>query len=583
MMNPIDLTVIIIYLIFLLFVGFWVRKKASTSIDSYFLGDRKLPWWLLGISGMGLNLDMTGTMLIVSLLSVFGIKSLYIFLRGDIVLILAFLLIFAGKWMQRARVMTTAEWMKFRFGDGRQGKVARILQAISSLIFIIFLLGYSAEGTGKFLNIFFPSIPPQICALALFLIALSFTATSGLLGVVYTDIIQAALICFGTIYFSILAFVKVNPERLAEITPSGFADIIPPINMTNLPAGLELYSSFGLVAFFYFFMIVIGGIGCAGGASDMNQRYYAAKSPREASLLTLFWMFLFTFRWPMVIGIAVLGLSLGIPMHDQSQAELVLPRVFAEYLPYGIQGLLISALLAAGISTLDAVFNAGTAYFVRDLYQAFIKTKASSRHYVIVSKIATISLVAVALIIAQLADTINAIWSWLMTAYGPGMMVPFVLRWFWWRFNGYGFAIGSAFGMIAAMVIPFVATELPEYYMIPINMFISLIGCLIGTYAFGHTPQSLLKEFYQKTRSGGAWAPIRKLLDGAEIKSIDKENRRDFFSVLVAIPWQFILFLMPMLIVIHQWTKFFTVAIIWTALSVFLYNFWYKKLPDEAE
>ena len=153
-MATIDYIIVFLYLSAIVAVGLYMRRKASEGIDSYFLGNRRLPWWALASSGMSSNLDITGTMIIAALIYALGAKGFYIEIRGGVTLIMAFLMIFMGKWNTRSGAMTLAEWMKFRFGNGKQGEVARLVAAVSSMIMTIAMVTYFALGGGKFLDTF---------------------------------------------------------------------------------------------------------------------------------------------------------------------------------------------------------------------------------------------------------------------------------------------------------------------------------------------------------------------------------------------------------------------------------------------
>ncbi|PSQ82834.1 MAG: sodium:solute symporter, partial [Bacteroidetes bacterium QH_2_63_10] len=151
-MATIDYVIIVVYLAALIGVGMYLQYWASQGIDSYFLGDNDIPWWALGASGMASNLDVSGTMIIAALIYALGVQGFYIEIRGGVVLLLAFFMIFMGKWNRRASVMTMAEWMEYRFGSGRQGQAARILAAIANLAFAIATVTYFAQGGGLFLG-----------------------------------------------------------------------------------------------------------------------------------------------------------------------------------------------------------------------------------------------------------------------------------------------------------------------------------------------------------------------------------------------------------------------------------------------
>ncbi|MBN1482458.1 sodium:solute symporter, partial [candidate division KSB1 bacterium] len=342
-MHFIDYSIIVAYLCSLVFLGLYFRRRASYNITEYFLGGRTVPWWVLGASGMASNIDITGTMLISSLFFVIGVKGFLVEIRGGVVLVMAFILAFLGKWHARSGVMTIAEWMEFRFGSGKQGEIARLFCTLSILLGTAGMIGYFFVGTGKFLSFFLP-FSPETCALGLITIALFYTTLSGLLGVVYTDLIQAGLIGFSTIFISIKAFMSVDQKILQAIAPQGWSDITPSWHL-EMPAGYEMYNLFGISILFFCIKTVIEGLGTPG--AYMAQRYFAAKNDRDSGLLSAFWIFLLSFRWPFIAGIAVLGLQLGAKV---TEPEMVLPTVFIYMIPTGLKGLIVASLIAAAMS-----------------------------------------------------------------------------------------------------------------------------------------------------------------------------------------------------------------------------------------
>ena len=128
-----------------------MREKASEGIESYFLGNRSMPWWILGSSGMVSNFDVAGTAINTALFFVLGITGYWIEIRGGIRLYLAFLMIVMGKWNRRGQVMTFAEWMHVRFGTDWQGDMARVIAAIGMIVITIAMVTYFATGAGKFI------------------------------------------------------------------------------------------------------------------------------------------------------------------------------------------------------------------------------------------------------------------------------------------------------------------------------------------------------------------------------------------------------------------------------------------------
>lgn len=187
MLGTFDTLIIVCYFLFTLLLGIFLRKKAARGLENYFLGGRTVPWWVLGASGTASNFDMTGTMIMVSFIFAIGLQGFWVAMRGGMCLPLGLLMVYMAKWLRRSNVMTTAEWMEFRFGSGTQGQAARLLSAVANLIVTLAFLTYFVEGTGKFLSVFL-GWSPELCALILIVIAVAYTTLSGLYGVIFTDL-----------------------------------------------------------------------------------------------------------------------------------------------------------------------------------------------------------------------------------------------------------------------------------------------------------------------------------------------------------------------------------------------------------
>ena len=136
-LSALDQGIIIFYFLAIAGVGLAMSRLASKGIDNYFLGGKKIPWWILGASGTASNFDMTGTMIIVSFIYMMGLNGYWVTMRGGVVIPLAFLMVFLGKWYRRTGVMTEAEFLRFRFGEGRQGRLARTLAAVAYVMMAI--------------------------------------------------------------------------------------------------------------------------------------------------------------------------------------------------------------------------------------------------------------------------------------------------------------------------------------------------------------------------------------------------------------------------------------------------------------
>lgn len=602
-MAIIDYIIVAAYLLGILITGMWFERRASKSIDSFFLGDRSLKWWALGASGMASNIDVSGTMINVALIYALGAQGYFIEIRGGIVLIMAFMMVFMGKWNRRAHVMTLAEWMVFRFGDSRQGKLARLVCAVAVLMSTIAITGYFAIGSGKFIGEFLdlPEIfgmkPDFVASVIMVAISLVYTAASGLYGVVWTDVVQGVLILisiFVVIYISMTQYFL--PDTFVISTPAidgGFisrtvtkdvwSNLIPQWEL-NFPqeSKYAIYNLFGVSILFYLAKTVIEGSGGTGGY--MIQRYYAARSDRDAGLLSLFWTVLLTFRWPFTAAVAIMAIVYGNSTGNIVQdPELALPTVIDKLIPVGFKGLIIAGLMSAAMSTFVSIVNAGASYWVNDIYRSFINKNASEKTLVNQSRLASVLVVAGGLILTLFITSINQIWGWLTMSMGAGLIVPLIIRWYWWRLNGYGFTAGVFMGMATAIIQGLLFPDVPEYVSFLAVSLLSFAGTVVVTLLTEPTEQETLEKFFLRTRPFGFWGPVTAAIPAEKRESIKKENRRDILSALIAVPWQLLLFATAMLVVLRESEMLAYAAAILVVLSYLLYKIWFKNLDTEGE
>jgi len=601
-MSTVDYSIVIAYLVAMVGIGIYFSRKASSGIDSYFLGERGMPWWALGASGMSSNLDVSGTMINTAFIFALGASGFFIEIRGGVTLIMAFLMIFQGKWNRRALVMTLAEWMHFRFGKDKQGDVARLIAAISVIIMTIAMITYFAIGSGKFIGEFlgipsFLGLSSEFWAATLMIVlAMIYTVASGLYGVVWTDVFQGILI-FGTIIFictlALVSFdlpavfnvsvpLKDGGFMAIETTRDAWTNMIPNWSLEMPEASAySIYNLFGIAILFYLIKVTLEGTG--GTSQYMIQRFFASRSDRESGLLSLFWTFLLSFRWPFIAAIATMGVVLGTQQGVIKDPETVLPVVINQMVPLGIKGLLVAGLMAAAMSTFDSTVNAGAAYWVKDIYQTYINPTATHKQLMSHSRWSSVIIVIFGLGAMLFIRNINDIWGWITMSIGSGLLIPTLARWYWWRMNGYGFAAGTAVGMIAAVLQKLFLPDIPEYFSFLIATISSLIGMVIGTYMAEPTDEKVLLEFYKRTRPFGFWGPIRKKINSEKLNEINKENKRDIFSIFLAVPWQVILFLTGMSIILKRWDQFTWLVIILAALSAGLYFNWFRHLSKEVK
>jgi Na+/proline symporter len=551
---------------------------------------------------MSSNLDVSGTMINTAFIFALGASGFFIEIRGGVTLIMAFLMIFQGKWNRRALVMTLAEWMHFRFGKDKQGDVARLIAAFSIIIMTIAMITYFAIGSGKFIGEFlgipaFWGFSSEFWAATLMIVlAMIYTVASGLYGVVWTDVFQGVLI-FGTILFiCAMAFFNFQlPETFQvsvplreggfmtlETTREAWTSMIP--NWTlDMPAesSYSIYNLFGIAILFYLIKVTIEGSG--GTSQYMIQRFFASRSDRESGLLSLFWTFLLAFRWPFIASIAVMGVVWGTQQNVIQDPETVLPVVINQLVPIGVKGILVAGLMAAAMSTFDSTVNAGAAYWVKDIYQSYINPDATEKQLLRHGRWSSVFIVLLGLGFMLFIRNINEIWGWITSSLGAGLLIPTLARWYWWRMNGYGFAAGTVAGMTAAVLQRIFLPGIPEYSAFIIATVSSLVGMVIATYVSKPTDENVLLEFYKRTRPFGFWGPVRRKISHATMQQINAENRRDIISTFFAVPWQVVLFLTGMAVIFKSWEQFVWLVIILAALSAGLYFNWFRHLSSEVK
>jgi Na+/proline symporter len=391
------------------------------------------------------------------------------------------------------------------------------------------------------------------------LLAFGYTLIGGLYGVVWTDVFQAAIIGGAAVYLSVVAAQQVTPELLARWPGAEFNRFLPSVGAP----GLAPYEAFGWFLCVWAAKGVLEGLGGSGGSAYMAQRYYAARTDVECQKIGLLWTVLFAFRWPMVLGFALLATKLGIDA--TADAERLLPLVLkSEFFPAGIRGLMIAALLAAAMSTFDSTINAGASYIVKDFYEP-ARRQTSSRELVWAGYIASALIVALGLAIALLAGvTVLGVWVNIVMLLFPAFLVPFALRWYWGRFNGAGFAAGVAAGFAAAFWMfrspPGGWNEAQQFLAIA---GISLIVSLVAAWTTPPVARSDLREFYERVGPFGLWP--RGWRSARHV-----EHRRDLVRLGAALGWQVLTFLLPMGIMLQLWSQVIAGGGLWLGLLLWL-------------
>jgi len=603
-LHIIDLLIIVIYMMATIGIGFWLSRQASRDIQHYFLGGNKISWYILGLSNASGMFDISGTMWMVYLLFVYGLKSVWIPWLWP-VFNQIFLMVYLSVWLRRSGVMTGAEWIKFRFGEGRGPELAHLIVVLFAVMNVIGFLTYGFIGIGKFAATFLPyklADDPvwnaNLYGLIIVSITTLYVVKGGMFSVVFTEVLQFVIMTFACIWVGIIGMNHISPELLHQFIPEGWTNIYFGWTLHLDWSGLlesanQKIQEDGWSLFTIFFMMLLfkGALQSAAGPLpnyDM-QRILATKSPRDAAKMSgLVNAVLLVPRYMLITGLTVLALVFFSDdlrsMGSAVDFERILPFAMKNFLPAGLLGLLIAALLAAFMSTYAATINAAPAYIVNDIYKKYIDPDASKKKYVRISYLVSVLVVAIGTTFGFFVHSLNEMVQWIVAAFYGGYTASNLLKWYWWRFNSYGFFWGMLTGIIAALVIPILLSNVTPIYTFPFIFAISLVGCIIGSLKTEPDDEETLKQFYLVVRPWGFWKPIReKLTDEYPELKANKNFKRDMFNIVVGIIWQTALTAAGIYLVIKEYEYLLICVGIVMVTSVILKFTWYDRIENYPE
>ncbi|MCU0324444.1 MAG: Na+:solute symporter [Spirosomaceae bacterium] len=603
-----DFIVIIIYLLIVSSIGIILRNRAKKSKNDYMLGGKTLPWWMLGISNASGMFDISGTIWMVSIMFIYGLKSIWLVWLWP-VFNQVFLFSYLSIWLRRSNVSTGAEWMLFRFGNGPDAQRSHKIIVAFALLSCFGFMAYGFIGLGKFIEIFIPFssiksyIPfsvlpefvPHFYGIIFTLFAVFYSIMGGMSSIVWADVIQYTLMAVGSLSIAFIAMSELSSNTLT--VPNGWSSlffgwnleldwsqIIPDVNKKIAD---DKYSPFGM----FFSLMTAKGIlaSLAGPAPNYDmQKILSSKSPRESALMSAFVnVVLLPTRYFMIIGFTVLGLLFFTELNIQTangalDFERILPASIVKFAPAGLLGLFLVELMAAFMGTFAGTLNAAQAYIVNDIYLKDINPDASNSEISKTNYIVGVVLVVISIALGIYAKDVNSVLQWIVGALYGGYVAANVLKWHWWRFNGNGFFWGMFLGIISSMILPyFFSDALPLYYF-PIILTLSVIGSVLGSLLSPPTNIETLKNFYKTTKPWGFWNPI---LDEIRKEEPDfkpnQDFKKDIFNVVIGTIAQTSVTALPVFIVLLMPLQSVITAIVLLICFIILFKTWYKKLPSE--
>lgn len=613
-LQTIDLLIMAAYLITMLVIGWVLRKKARQNKENYLLGGKSLPWYMLGLSDASDMFDISGTMWMVSLCFVYGMKSIWIPWLWP-VFNQVFLMMFLSRWLRRSNATTGAEWLAGRFGISGTGvKASHAVVVAFALLSCLGFMAYGFVGLGKFMQIFIPwdiiqsclpfTVPeayvPHFLGIVFTLFTMFYSILGGMHSIVLGDVIKYSIMTIACIGIAVIAMIHLHGTDVT--VPEGWVnpffgwelnlDWSNIISDANTKIENDGFSLFGI----FFMMMLFKGIfaSLAGPAPNYDmQKVLSTRSPAEASKMSGFVsIILLPIRYSMIIGLTVLALlhfnqiSGEVQTAGGTDFETILPAAINSFLPTGLLGLTVTGLLGAFMGTFSGTLNAGQAYIVNDIYLKYINPSASNKKIISMNYLAGLVVVITGIVLGSFVKDVNTILQWIVSGLYGGYIVANVLKWYWWRFNANGFFWGMLAGIVPAIALAVLKsfgliTGLDLYYW-PIFFVLSIIGSVVGTYAAPPADMQTLISFYKTVRPWGFWKPVHNEIIKTDARFTGNKNFKiNMFNVVLGMIGQLCLTILPMYIVL--WLKLPLLITILTLMVIILIlkKTWWNRLHDD--
>ncbi len=522
--SPIDWAIIIGYILFALGLGIYFSKRAGKNISEFFISGRNLPWWLAGTSMVATTFASDTPLAVTEIVVKDGISGNWLWWNAVLSGMLATFL-FSRLW-RRSEIITDVEFTELRYS----GPSASFLRGFRALYIGLpincITMGWVILAMQKIVVITF-ALPDTtytkvLVVLGCLIIAGIYCALSGFWGVVMTDLVQFGMAMIGSFSLAIIAITKIGgigalKDKLVENygVEHNILDFNPDFSTGKMAIitfgvyiGMQWWASNGV-----------------DGSGYIAQRMFAAKNERHTLLATLWFNIAhYTLRpWPWIL-VALVAMvvypGIGDPNHiDTSLQDPTAGYVLLmlDYLPVGLLGLMLTAFLAAFMSTIDTHLNWGASYLVNDFYKRFIASDETPEHYVAISRFSVILIMIFAGITSLFMDSIAGAWKFLI-ALNAGIGLVQILRWYWWRINAWS----EISAMVAALVVSICVFIIPAtkgefalqmLFIVPISTVVWLVV------TFNTQPVSIktLISFYKRVRpSRLGWNQIIKIINSED-------------------------------------------------------------------
>jgi SSS family solute:Na+ symporter len=449
-----DYLVIFIYFVFVVAVGFIIKKKINSSND-FLNSNKSIPLWITSLAFISANLGAQEVLGMVASGAKYGIMTVHFYWVGAI-FAMVFLGVFMMPFYYGSKARSVPEYLFLRFDEK-----TRALNALTFAAMTIFSSGISLYALAKLLEVIL-HWNFDLCIWIAAGIVMAYTLLGGLTSAVYNEVLQFFLIVLGLSPLVIVALqdaggwdsIKTNlePQLTHAWKYMGDADANPMgIHFMSLIFGLGFVMSFG-----YWctdFLVVQRAM----IAKNMSA---AQRTPIIAAIPKMFMPLIVVLPGVIAIALTKSALDSGdyrIPTDAAGGYDytMTLPSLIAHYYPSGLLGVGITALIASFMSGMAGNVTAFNAVFTYDIYQAYFFKNKSDKHYLNVGKLVTLFGILFSIGTAYIAASFNNINDFLQLVFsfvnGP-LFATFLLGMFWKRTTGHGAFWGLVAGTLAAAI-----------------------------------------------------------------------------------------------------------------------------------
>lgn len=529
-LNWVDWLVIGLYFVASLVVGLVYSRRAGKSVQSFFVSGRSLPWWLVGTSMVATTFAADTPLAVTGMVGRDGIAGNWLWWNMALSGILT--VFFYARLWRRAEVVTDVEFTEIRYS----GKPAAFLRGFRSLYMAFTItcitMGWVTLAMAKIMSMTL-GIDKWLAVGICLVITAAYSAFSGLWGVVITDFFQFIIAMIGSILLAYWAVDAVG--GLAALKAQVVA--VHPLGPDVLNFFPKMDGSWMPISTIFVYIGVIWWASWypgaePGGGSYIAQRMFAAKDEKN-SLLAALWFNIAHYAlrpWPWII-VALAAIVLYPNMADKEGSYI---QVLIDHLPPMYRGLLIASFAAAYMSTISTNLNVGSSYIVNDFYMRFIRKDADQKHYVLVSRIATIVLLIVSAIVTSMMTTVVGAFKFIMTI-GAGTGLVYILRWFWWRVNAWSevTAMAASFISCAVLMAMGFSSDTNEGFTVLMiaTTVISTVAWVAVTFLTKPVPDEHLIAFYKRVEPGGRlWKRISDQIPEKELVHAKPHIGLDFLN-----------------------------------------------------